>query len=97
MAAAAPPGSPSPSPTSTASATATLDKAVAKDLAYMCEEERFARDVYTAIAKLYPDATAFTNIAKAEQRHMDAVGSLLELPLNSDDPTDGAKAELLGR
>ena len=67
-----------PTPTPTPVASATVDAAVAKELTYMREEERLARDLYQAIAKLYPDnATAFTRIATSEQRHFESVGLLL--------------------
>lgn len=77
VATAAPTPTPTPTP-STSTATTTVDAAVAKQLAFMREEERLARDVYTAIAKLYPDnATQFTRIAASEQRHFESMGLLL--------------------
>jgi hypothetical protein len=67
-----------PTSTPTVAVTATaVDAAAAKQLAFMREEERLAHDVYTEIYKLYPDATAFSRIANAEQRHHDAMGVLL--------------------
>ncbi len=67
-----------PTPTPTPIASATVDAAVAKELTYMREEERLARDLYQSIAKLYPDnAAAFTRIASSEQRHFESVGLLL--------------------
>jgi hypothetical protein len=42
----------------------------------MREEEKLARDVYTAMQKKW-GATLFTNIARAESQHMKALGGLL--------------------
>lgn len=57
--------------------TQELDAGEAAGLIHMREEEKLARDVYT---KLYAKwgARAFYNISLSEQRHMDAVGRLLE-------------------
>ena len=49
----------------------------AKELAYMWQEEKVARDVYTQLGTLYPKLRIFKNIAKSEQKHMDAVKRLL--------------------
>ena len=88
---AAPNQIPTPSPTTT-TATATASADVAKDLAYMREEERLARDTYLAIAKLYPaNATQFQRIANAEQRHHDSVGYLLTR-YGLSDPSAGKAA-----
>lgn len=66
-----------PTPVPSVSAT-SLDPAVTKQLRFLREEERLAHDVYAASAALYPaNATQFTNIANAEQRHFDAMGVLL--------------------
>ena len=46
-------------------------------LTHMAEEEKLARDVYNVLYDIY-EIPAFANIAKAEQRHMDAVISLLD-------------------
>lgn len=46
-------------------------------LVYMREEEKLARDVYLGLA-LEWKLTPFDNIARAEQRHMESVGFLLE-------------------
>jgi len=59
------------------------------DLNYMIEEEKVARDVYAALAKTSKERI-FTNIAAAEQKHMDAVRSLftkygLEVPVSLND------------
>ncbi len=47
------------------------------DLLYMREEEKLARDVYITLGEQW-NLPVFTNISKAEQQHMDAVGVLLE-------------------
>lgn len=87
---AAPNQIPTPSPTTTATATVSAD--VAKDLAYMREEERLARDTYLAIAKVYPaNATQFQRIANSEQRHYDSVGVLLTR-YGLSDPSAGKAA-----
>jgi len=46
-------------------------------LLYMVEEEKLARDVYLTLYNL-TGLQVFDNIAKSEQRHMDAVLSLIE-------------------
>jgi hypothetical protein len=52
----------------------TAEEAI--DLAYMREEEKFARDLYLGFADLYPSAP-FASVANAEQKHMDAMLRLL--------------------
>lgn len=49
----------------------------ADSLVYMREEEKLARDVYTALYEIwqYP---IFANISRSEQRHMDAVRVLID-------------------
>lgn len=59
------------------------------DLNYMIEEEKLARDVYTALFKT-SKARIFKNIADSEQKHMDAIGSLfikygIEVPVSLND------------
>lgn len=44
---------------------------------YMREEEKLARDVYVAFFEQY-EINIFNNIARSEQRHMDAILCLLE-------------------
>lgn len=80
----------------TGSAVAELTETEAQNITYMRLEEKLARDVYLTLAELY-DCPVFTNIAAAEQRHMDAVGLLitkygLEDPIVDD--TVGAFADL---
>lgn len=48
------------------------------DLMLMREEEKLARDVYNAMYELY-GRRVFSNIPRAEQRHMDAVLGLLNI------------------
>ena len=53
-------------------------------LTLMRQEEKLARDVYLTLGEKY-DLPVFTNIPRAEQRHMDQVGQLLER-YGLDDP-----------
>ena len=55
-----------------------LDFNEATHLAFMREEEKLARDVYTKLGMLYPDSVVFGNIDDSEQRHTDAVKGALE-------------------
>lgn len=57
-------------------------------LTYMREEERLARDLYAAIAEYYDGTTPFSKITTSEDRHYDAVGTLLDT-YDIDDPSDG--------
>lgn len=67
-----------PQRTAAASANPAVASAeFAAHLAWMREEERLARDVYTALAERYDGALPFANIARSEQQHFDAVGRLL--------------------
>lgn len=84
---AAPPTSPTPR----VSAAVTLDAKTIENLGYMRQEEQLARDVYTVLGEKYPQAAPFTNIARAEQRHFDAVGRVLQY-YGIDDPADGRGA-----
>ncbi len=79
-----------PTPAATAS-PAVASERLAKDLTWMRDEERLARDVYTALAAKYDGAAPFANIAKAEQQHYDAVGTLLAR-YGVADPSAGASA-----
>jgi hypothetical protein len=54
-----------------------LSSAEAADLVYMLEEEKLARDVYTALYSTW-GLPVFQNIAASEQAHMDAVQSLVD-------------------
>lgn len=62
----------------------------AAGLQFMREEEKLARDVYLALGTQY-DHVTFERIAQSEQRHMDAIGRLLET-YGLDDPIDGHAA-----
>lgn len=64
-----------------------LSAAEMTDLQYMREEEKLARDLYSAFYGMW-NSDIFLNIATAEQRHMDAVGNLLTL-YGIADPTVG--------
>lgn len=70
---AAPIPTPTPSPTATLAADATL----AANLTHMRDEERLARNIYTALAAKYSQAAPFVNIARSEQMHFDTMGLLL--------------------
>lgn len=48
-----------------------------QDLAFMWEEEKLARDVYNYFVARYGDQT-FMNISRAEEKHMNATGALLD-------------------
>lgn len=80
-----------PPATAPAAAPATADATLKKNLAYMREEERLARDLYKAFADKYGSDTAFARIATSEQRHMDAIGVLLTR-YGIDDPSAGRTA-----
>jgi len=71
-------------PTVVPPATTTLSAEETANILRMREEEKMARDVYQVFAELWK-APIFTNIAAAEQRHMDAVG-LLITKYGLDDP-----------
>ena len=71
--------------------TGTLDDQATKDLQFTREEERMARDLYAALAEKYDDALPFSRITNSEQRHYDAVGTLLDR-YGVSDPSDGLKA-----
>ena len=54
-----------------------LSAAEEESLAFMREEEKLARDTYTALYNIY-GTKIFTNIAASEQTHTDAVLALIE-------------------
>jgi hypothetical protein len=56
--------------------TAVLTENEIKGLLYMREEEKVARDVYLTFSGMYKNFV-FSNIAKSEQAHMDAILYLL--------------------
>ncbi|NPA54900.1 MAG: DUF2202 domain-containing protein [Epsilonproteobacteria bacterium] len=68
----------------------TLTNEEIESLIHMREEEKLARDVYLTLADKYSDTKVFSNIANAEQHHMDKIGELLdkygiEDPVKSDE------------
>lgn len=71
-------------------ATAT-DADLAKSLQFSREEERMARDLYKALADKYDGAVPFSRITISEDRHFDAVGTLLDR-YDVSDPSKGKAA-----
>ena len=71
-----PSGTPCEACQSTTPATTPLSATEKESLLYMREEEKLARDVYTAFYARY-GLRVFSNIATSEQAHMDAVLTLL--------------------
>lgn len=69
---------------------AVLEPNEAAALTFSRDEERLARDLYSALGELYPEAAVF-GITASEQRHFDAVGTLLDR-YGLDDPADGVAA-----
>lgn len=74
-------------PTVVAPTAAPLTAAETANLLRLRQEEKLARDVYRISAELWK-APIFTNIAEAEQRHMDAVGLLVTKYGLTDPVTD---------
>ncbi len=70
--------------------TATATPELAQALTFTREEERMARDLYAAVADLYDGALPFSMITNSEQRHFDAVGTLLDR-YGIDDPAAGSE------
>jgi hypothetical protein len=64
-----------------------LSDAEMSSLIFMREEEKLARDVYTYLYGLYP-VQIFSNIARSEQKHMDAIKALL-IRYDIADPAEG--------
>ena len=58
-------------------AAGEVDDQEIADLLWMREEEKLARDVYITLGEQW-NIPVFTNISKAEQQHMDAIGTLLD-------------------
>lgn len=69
---------------------ATLTAEESKNLLFMIEEEKMARDLYTAFYGLY-GSQAFQTIASSEQVHMDELKVLLNT-YGISDPTEGKAA-----
>lgn len=57
--------------------SATAGPELARDLAFSRDEERMARDLYAALAARWDGARPMSMITRSEQRHVDAVGTLL--------------------
>lgn len=70
---------------------ATISTKVRKELVYMVEEEKLARDIYALAKATYPGARIFANINRSESTHMGELQVLLER-YDVDDPTDGNRA-----
>ncbi|QQS02026.1 MAG: DUF2202 domain-containing protein [Austwickia sp.] len=64
--------------TSTGVPTATLSQETKDGLAFSREEERMARDLYAALAAVHNGARPMSMITTSEQRHFDAIGTLLQ-------------------
>lgn len=62
-----------------------------QDLQFTREDERMARDLYTLFADKYGALPIFSQIARSEQRHFDAVGTLL-VRYDLQDPSAGKAA-----
>ena len=83
-----------------AAATAgTADERLAAELAFAREEERMARDLYAALAAQLDGARPFSTITTSEQRHFEAVGTLLDAygvpdPAEARAPGDYAEPEI---
>lgn len=80
----------SAAPGATTTVTAA-DSSLAAELTFAREEERMARDLYQALADKYDGALPFSRITLSEQRHFDAVGTLLDR-YDVTDPAAGKKA-----
>ena len=78
-------------PTPSPSAGAALDEQAQEHVAFIREEERLARDLYTALDAHHDGLAPFSMIKNAEQRHFDAAGRLIDI-YHLDDPSEGAKA-----
>ena len=70
-------------------ATPTVSSKVKTQLLYLIEEEKLARDVYAALDAV-SISQKFSNIAKSEQTHMDAVAGILKT-YGIKNPTIGKK------
>jgi hypothetical protein len=83
--AAAAEAGPAPAP----AASASLTEAQVRGLQHMREEEKLARDVYRALGERW-QVPIFARIAASEQRHMEAVGTLLDR-YGLEDPAAGTE------
>lgn len=69
----------------------TLTAAQRATLVHMAEEEKLARDLYTALAARFPSLRQFSRIARSEATHLAAVRTLLTR-YGIADPTVGKSA-----
>jgi len=63
---------------STDSNPAQIDHQELTHLIFMREEEKLARDVYLKLGMMYPNSAVFGKIDDSEQKHTDAVKSIIE-------------------
>ncbi|GAA4399333.1 hypothetical protein GCM10023168_06470 [Fodinibacter luteus] len=75
----------------TTTTPAASDSDVATALTFAREEERMARDLYAALAAEYDGARPFSTITRSEDRHFDAIGTLLDR-YDVTDPSAGKAA-----
>lgn len=71
-----------------ATAQEQLSTAEVATLSRMRDEERMARDLYQAFIDAYGSVRPFSNIVYSEQRHYDAIGTMLDR-FGVDDPSAG--------
>lgn len=64
-------------PATTATTSPMSEAQLRADLAHMRQEEKLARDVYVTLNEKQPHQT-FAHIQQSEQRHMQAIGRLLQ-------------------
>jgi hypothetical protein len=74
-----------------AAPSATADSTLTSALTFSREEERMARDLYAALAAKYDGARPFSMITNSEDRHFDAMGTLIER-YDVTDPSAGKAA-----
>lgn len=72
-------------------ATEQADATLATTLQLMREEERLARDLYAALATEHDGARPMSMITNSEQKHFDALGTLLQT-YGVSDPSQGKPA-----
>ena len=69
-----------------------LDNEEISELTHMREEEKLARDIYQTMYSIWSDGI-FQRISLSEQRHMDAIGALLERYALEDPAADKSIGE----
>lgn len=72
--------------TQTTTTTATLTDFEKQSITFSIEEEKMARDAYTALLGKWSNMSFLSNISGSEQKHMDAIKGLLN-KFNMVDPT----------